>query len=199
MLSRNQEAELTATPTQYQPIPDYPGYRVGTDGSVWTCRQRVGLGDGGGSKFVEGGTWKRLKPFVCRGYEKVTLSNTSGQRKCLPVHRLVLLAFVGNPPSERHQGCHNNGVRYDNRPTNLRWGTPKENGQDKVSHGNSCRGERNVFHRLTEDEVVSIRKSIDGSTGRNRTRLTRSEAKKHSVSVNTIRAILRREIWRHIS
>lgn len=47
---------------------------------------------------------------------------------------MVVAAFIG-PRPEGLQVCHNNGVHYDNRAINLRYGTPKENSQDSVKHG----------------------------------------------------------------
>lgn len=50
------------------------------------------------------------------------------------VHRLVLEAFVG-PAPEGAEACHGNGVRTDNRLSNLRWDHRLENMRDVVRHG----------------------------------------------------------------
>jgi hypothetical protein len=50
------------------------------------------------------------------------------------VHRLVLLAFTGEPPTARHQAAHGDGCRQHNALWNLRWATPKENAADKRRH-----------------------------------------------------------------
>jgi len=69
-------------------------------------------------------------------YQRVGLSRPGDRSPCpVPVHHLVLLAFVGPRP----EGCiirHLNGKRYDNRLTNLVYGTHAENTQDMIRHGN---------------------------------------------------------------
>lgn len=48
------------------------------------------------------------------------------------VARLVLEAFVG--PSNGLWALHNNGIKTDDRLTNLRWGTAEENCKDRDTH-----------------------------------------------------------------
>lgn len=50
------------------------------------------------------------------------------------VHRLVLTAFVG-PCPEGMEGCHEDGDPSNNRATNLRWDTHKNNQLDMHKHG----------------------------------------------------------------
>ena len=59
------------------------------------------------------------------GYIQVTLQK-QGQRKYPLVHRLVAQAFIPNPES-RPQVNHINGVKCDNRKSNLEWCTMSEN------------------------------------------------------------------------
>lgn len=50
-------------------------------------------------------------------------------------HRLVCRAFHGPPPTPEHTDvCHINGVKNDNRASNLRWGTRSENMLDVAKH-----------------------------------------------------------------
>jgi hypothetical protein len=67
------------------------------------------------------------------GYHRVLLYKR-GRRKLRLVHHLVLEAFVGARP-EGMDGCHENGIRDDNRVENLRWDTKSGNMKDKVRHG----------------------------------------------------------------
>jgi len=71
-----------------------------------------------------------LRPCLTHGYPTVNLS-----AKTYQVHVLMLKAFVGPRPSGLY-GCHNDDVRTNNVLSNLRWGTPSSNSQDKLRHGN---------------------------------------------------------------
>ena len=69
---------------------------------------------------------KMLKPQKKRkGYLFVILCNNKHRRRFY-VHRLVAEAFIENPCS-KEQVNHINGVKNDNRVSNLEWVTAKEN------------------------------------------------------------------------
>ncbi|MDO4932633.1 MAG: HNH endonuclease signature motif containing protein [Prevotellaceae bacterium] len=62
--------------------------------------------------------WTFGKPNDKTGYMEI-----AGQR----VHRIVAVAFHGNPPTEQHVVDHIDTNRRNNRPENLRWVTRLEN------------------------------------------------------------------------
>lgn len=71
------------------------------------------------------------------------------------VHRLVLLAFVGECP--KGMECrHLNGDPGDNCLANLSWGTKVENAADRDAHGRQVRGRSVEGVRLTEDDVRDV-------------------------------------------
>jgi hypothetical protein len=67
------------------------------------------------------------------------------------VGRLVLAAFVGLCPPGM-ECCHEDGNPYNNRLSNLRWATHKENGEDMRHHGR-CRKPR-VLKEGDVEEMV---------------------------------------------
>ena len=74
-------------------------------------------------------TFNVLKPYLTdRGYHKVGLW-VDGKKKRLSVHRLVAMTFLPNP-EELPEVNHINGVKTDNRVTNLEWSS----GSANVSH-----------------------------------------------------------------
>lgn len=101
-----------------------------------------------------------------KGYPMVVLQHR-GRSAGFTVHRLVLEAFVGRRPRGK-QSRHLNGNRYDNRLVNLKWGTPRENGQDRIRHGtargavNPRRGETHPKARLTMELAREIRRLRSG-------------------------------------
>jgi hypothetical protein len=78
-----------------------------------------------------------------RGYLTVVLAARS-----VYVHRVVLLAWTG-PPPPGHQTAHNNGDKLDNRPSNLRYATAKDNTADRYRHGTVLYGARHPQGRKT--------------------------------------------------
>jgi hypothetical protein len=138
---------------EYRVIPDFPAYKVGADGSVWSRWER------NGHQPRRLGAWHRLADFYDReGYRVVSLYSPDRRRRA-KVHILVLTLFVGPRPVGA-DGCHNNGNAGDARLDNLRWASRIENVADKRRHGTLPRGERVGNARLTAAEVAAIRRHL---------------------------------------
>lgn len=58
-----------------------------------------------------------------------------GKPRGFLVHRLVAQAFLGSAPEGKPNVLHSDNAPANNRVTNLRWGTQKENIQDAVDAG----------------------------------------------------------------
>lgn len=166
----------------------FPNYRVGDDGSVWSCNSREGKTRRTWGK----GEWIQLKLTVdCDGYLRTTLFRDA-KRFIFGVHRLVLEAFVG-PRPDGMECCHNDGNRQNNRLENLRWDTVKGNARDRELHGHTAKGERNGFAKLNADEVRSIRELY--KTG-NYTQQELGEM--FSTDRTNITLIVLRRGWKHV-
>lgn len=176
---------------------DLPAYRVGDDGSVWSCLRwtRKGQDKSSTSRYYLSSSWKRIKPFMAGpdlAYPCVGLRTMDHRIKKISVHRLVLLAFVG-PCPEGMEACHNDGDSTNNSLSNLRWDTPKNNHADKKKHGTVNLGEENPSAKLTEEQVRMIRRLYD-LRGVSIYRL----AKDFGCSWHNIRNIVTRKIWNHV-
>ena len=66
------------------------------------------------------------------------------------IHQLVLLAFVGEPPT-RMESRHLNGVPDDNRLFNLIYGTRRRNLQDRKWHNGTS------LYKLSPEDVKAIK------------------------------------------
>ena len=170
---------------EYRLIEGWPGYRVGDDGSVWSCKTR-----GGNSCLAS--EWHLLKQTInTTGYPLVGLRRGRKILKLVYVHALVLGAFVG-PAPEGMQCCHHDGNKCNNVLDNLRWGTRLENAADTERHGRRRRGQNVYGSKLTENAVREIfRLSSAGQKNR-------EIAERFGVTRRTIRDILRRVKWRHV-
>lgn len=191
-------SEVDST-VQYSDIKGFPGYRVGSDGSVWSCRTRRWMGYGNGSIPAIGQHWRRLKvsPHKHDGHERVTLMPDRQRRF---VHRLVLESFVG-PCPEGMEACHNDGDPSNNSLYNLRWGTRQENYDDSIRHGRrrprrqrpgKPKGERHGNARFTEAMVSEIRQRH--SNGEHIPKL----ADEFKTSRQTIWRFVTGKAWTHI-
>lgn len=173
-------ARTAAATIELFPIPGIPEYQVDRDGHVWSVFHRW--------RNIER---RRMTPTIDRsGYPRVRL-RTGGRCVKMPVHRLVCSAFHGAPEDEALQVRHLNGIKTDNRPENLKWGTAKENGEDKVRLGECAVGEKNAAAMLSECDLVLIRTllprctnktiaQIIGTTSGNINRIRKGEAWQHA-------------------
>lgn len=131
---------------EWRAIPGWPEYSVSEDGNV--CRVMRGPGARPGHV---------LKPWLNRQTQYLFVGLWRDNRgRGIPVHRLVALAFLGQPPSEDHVVAHCDGSRDNNQPWNLRWATQKENVADTVLHGTHNRGARNGQAKLDDNAVLRI-------------------------------------------
>lgn len=79
------------------------------------------------------------------------------------VHRLVLDAFLGE--RDELEVNHKNGIKADNRLSNLEWCTSAENRRHAVNSGLAVppRGEYSSAAKLTEEQAAEIkRRIVDG-------------------------------------
>lgn len=89
-------------------------------------------------------------------YPTVNLPNKDGKYDTRAVHRLVMLAFVGECP-EGKEVAHLNGDPSDNRLENLAYVTHVENESHKRLHGTHQVGESNSNAKLQGWQVAEIK------------------------------------------
>jgi len=100
-----------------------------------------------------------LKGFLNKGY-KFYMLHIKRIAKAVPAHRLVLMHFKGNPPSENYECAHWDGNPLNNHISNLRWATKKENSDDSKRHGTAIKGESVASGKLKYGEVWLIKKLL---------------------------------------
>lgn len=133
--------------------------------------------------------------FNPKGYPLVRL-RYRGRRQSPLVHRLVAIAFLGGPVPGKEVN-HKDGNRANPQVDNLEWMTRAENNLHafRVLHRPpvAMKGERNWKAKLTEGQVVEIRRRY--AAGETQTALGRE----FKVSQPMVGFIVRRENWRHIA
>lgn len=102
-------------------------------------------------------------PYEPNGYGQAVVDG-----KRTSANRAMCTLAHGEPESIDLEAAHScgNGAGGCLNPRHLRWETPKGNQAERVSHGTDVRGEKNVHAKLTEGDVLEIRRQqgIEGPT-----------------------------------
>ncbi len=169
-------------------VRDYYGLYLTEDGRLFSYVRRRGSSEP---------TARPLKWTPDRkGYLYAT-SMQDGQRKRIYLHRALCEHFHGPAPAGRPMARHLNDVREDNRRENLAWGSGKENADDRTRNGgmDATRARGNKIHTAVLDagKVRDIRQMYGelGSFER--------VASLFGVDSKTVRNIVHRRTWKHVS
>lgn len=108
----------------WKDVAGYEGlYQVSSNGKI--------------KSIARSGTSKRdkiLKHSLTKGYPSVNLSKEDVVKK-RTIHRIVAIAFLSESAFEGSQVNHKNGVKTDNRVSNLEWVTASENARHAHDNG----------------------------------------------------------------
>jgi DNA-binding NarL/FixJ family response regulator len=161
----------------YKLIPDTEGlYSISTSGNV-----------------RNNSTGYILNPFMTdRGYLQVTIQfSNKTTRTSVNVHKLVARAFISN--LEMHPVVnHLDGVKTNNRATNLEWTTHAANNEHAVKMGLIASGEDSYLAILSEEDVVAIIERL--RSGCRNADLSRE----FNVAPNTVDDIRCNRTWRYL-
>lgn len=147
---------MSAQPLELRPISVAPNddYMAGSDGQIYSRTKYAGFGR---KVLVD---WYPLTGHrTKKGYLTITMSH-EGKRVTKAVHRLICIAFHGEPPTPAAETRHLDGNGSNNLPSNLCWGSAIENWQDKRAHGTATVGERHPAAKFTDEEREHIRWAV---------------------------------------
>lgn len=153
-------------------VPDFEGYFITPTGRIFSVSELKTFEDEDG--YIRTNAYKK------------------GKLKRPAVHVWLAKAYL--PPGDKDQTLvrHLDGNKKNLDLTNLAWGTPKQNGEDKAKHG-SVKGTKNPKAKLTENDVAQIKKLLKTST------IKAVAAQFPKVSQSTIEAISSGQNWGHVS
>jgi hypothetical protein len=151
------------TDVTWRAHPVYTSYEVSSDGQVRSIDRMVLVsGPRSGWKFFPGRVLKlSMHP---NGYLGGSLS-VQGKRLNFEVHRMMCETYHGVAPFDDAQVRHLNGVKTDNRPENLSWGTRKENAQDTLLHGQCYAANKDRCvngHEFTPENTIIMKRMRAG-------------------------------------
>jgi hypothetical protein len=174
---------------EWKAIPGFVGYEASSLGRIRSVDRVI-------DKTIKGTPfkWGRRGQIIRQtknkhtGYMQCTLS-----RKKQMVHRLICLAFHGEPSQGQAVVRHKDGSRTNNRFDNLAWASHAENHADKRVHGTERLGSDRWCSKTNEDDVAKMRLMYSGKRGE-----IRSIARRFGLNEGTVRLILKRETWAHV-
>lgn len=135
---------------------------------------------------------KIMKPSANQGgYLYVRLVSLDGSQSHSRISRMVLSAF-DRMPNQGEEACHKDGIRTNNRLSNLRWDTRTGNQGDRVAHGTHSIGERNPSAVLDVSKVLEIRELLSSGV------TYRAVSDKYGISMSTVYNIKARRKWAHV-
>lgn len=170
---------------EYRDIPGFAGYKICSDGSVWSCWSR-------GHNTSMTTEWNRLKGGIAKGHNYVWLFPERRKREFRYVCHIVLEVFVCERPAGM-EACHGEKGNLDDSVGNLRWDTRLENMRDKKRHGTQVYGERTKSTTLTESDVRRLRsRRNDGLT-------YRELGIEFGIVESAAWAIVKRKTWPHVT
>lgn len=177
----------STVPAGFRVIPGFPRYAINEHGTILSICSPSGRG--------KDRPWENARTVTHvvrpKGYHVISLCGANGDKRIRTVHVLVLEAFVG-PCPDGMQCRHIDGNPANNHISNLVWGTSLENNRDKILHGTSNKGERGSKAKLTNEDVIEIRKRrANGET-------MEAIAKDFPLKKNSIYNIVNRRTWKHI-
>ncbi len=135
-----------------------------------------------------------LKPYTDKyGYYQNIVS-IDGNSKVSPAHRFVALAFFPIDNPEKWVVNHKDGNKQNNKIDNLEWTTVIENCRHAHRTGLvNHTAENNPATKLKNSDIINIRNSW-----KPRVVTFKHLSQKYSVSISTIRNIVRNKSWKTI-
>lgn len=104
-------------------------------------------------------------------------------------HVLLCTLAHGPRPTPQHETEHLCGKHRCMNKKHVQWALHKENCARRTEHGTQTIGEKHGMAKLTEAEVLEIRKIP---------KRTRGVAEKYGISIATICTIRARKNWKHL-
>lgn len=137
------------------PIPSMPGYFADRDGRVYSTRRSDRLG------YAEGELHELACPVSKKtGYATIRLCPVGRARVTRTVHSLIAETFLPPPGIGQVEIRHLDGNKQNCAVDNLRWGTRKENADDRRAHGHHAVGSAHPSAVLDELRVSGVKRRL---------------------------------------
>lgn len=149
-------------------ILSWTKYLISSHGALWSLPRQ-------GTK----GGWIKGRPH-CGDQHFYVILHEREKKEQTTLGKLVALAWIGPPPINKPFVLHGNGDCWDDCVLNLRYGTQKENMDDRSKHGTGYRPPL----KLDREAILDIRERLAAKE-----EFLWQIGERHNVSGTTIRAI----------
>lgn len=147
---------------------------------------------GAGIKFIKMASYSNVDHCILypcsksgNGYGAVWVDG-----KTIGAHTYALILKSGIRPRDKSYAIHYCRNRHCINPKHLRWGSPKDNADDRARDGTNIFGEENNKAKLSRQDVLDIR---------NDPRNTAQLAKVYNMHQSTIWDVKNKVTWKHIN
>lgn len=173
-------------------IPEHPKltslYEVSNFGRVRVRPRKVrGVAPDGSEVWA----LRKERILLPTGRAHVVRFSIDGKQFGTAVGRVVALVFVKGY-KEGLVVRHRDDDPTNNVPSNLTWGTQRDNINDRQTRDRQAKGSGHGSAKLTEKDVIKIRKLLRGA------RTQRDVATQFGVSTGVISRIKNNHIWSHV-
>lgn len=155
----------------------FPKYLVGSHGQVMSMKSK---------------SPKILSPIRMGNYDGYQLSNEDGKIVKVYRHRLVAETFIG-PCPDGFECRHLDGDKSNADISNLRWGSPKQNSEDKLRHGTHKEGASHPGSKLSDESVIGMKERRTQGMAYNKI------ANEFGVSTMTAFRAIKGMSWRNVN
>lgn len=180
---------------RWRPVKGYEGvFEVSNMGNIRSFTRIVKRSGNRGDLTVKGRLMRTPISKHYGGYKAVCFNyyDDDGKRRVTHklVHRIVAEAFIPNPENKPEVN-HIDGNKLNCCVENLEWVTRKENARHAQDTGLyvQMKGEKHGKHKLTESDVLAIRKLISDGV------VMRVIAEQFNVAIGTIANIKHKRNW----
>lgn len=129
-VSRSRAESQSKKSEVWKPVPSAPGVLASSLGRILLPPRHAPMSNGGYRIYTTEPSYgfeAKSNPSASHVYMMINYRPWGGSPKSKKVHRLVCEAFHGEPPFDGAVVIHIDEDATNNNPSNLRWGTQKEN------------------------------------------------------------------------
>lgn len=140
---------------EWRPIPGFFGYEASKCGSDRSIDRVIEMKNGRKRRFYG----VVLRPSYHSNEFRYPQVNF-GKMGTHKVHYLMAITWVGPKPGDQYQVRHLDGNPENCAASNLKWGTPTDNQEDRFLHGTASVGMKSGVSVLTDGDVIEIRRAL---------------------------------------